>query len=1037
MNLTDYAIERKTVSWMVTILLLAGGVLAFFNLGRLEDPEFTIKQAVVVTAYPGASSMEVEEEVTLPIETAIQQLPYVDHVTSISSAGLSQVTVEMKSIYRKKDLAQIWDEMRRKINDLAPSLPLGSRPPVVNDDFGDVYGMFMAVTGAGYSHQELNDYVDFLRRELVLVDGVGKVSIGGGLERQIIIEINRAKLNSHNISVTALKQLLQNQNLVTNAGNLRIGTEFIRISSTGNYSNVEQIRDILLGQTGDELIYLSDVANVKIDYVQPPRHVYHFNSENALTIGVSFASGVNVVEVGQSVRARLAELDYTRPIGVELATIYDQPRQVENSVNDFLVSLGQALAIVVVVLLLTMGARSGVLMSLILLLTICATFIVMDIYNINLHRISLGALIIALGMLVDNAIVITDGILIGIKQGLSTRDAAKRIVGQTMWPLFGATVISVTAFAPIGLSPDASGEFTGSLFWILFISLLISWLFAITLTPFLASVMFRGKKPTKDSGNESDKSEIDSSDSQQLDDPYQSIFYQIYKGLLLFTLRWRWVTTFVMIATMATAVYGFKYVNKAFFPPSNLPMFTADYWLPQGSDIRSTIEDMAALEVKIRAHEGIDQVTTTVGTTAERFMLTYQGERSFANFGQFIIRVKSYNDMPEIRNWVLNLLKEEAPQAFVKTNQFQIGPATKAKIEARLSGPDPEELRRLASEVIDIYRDDPDTINIRNDWRERSKVLQPQFAEAEARRLGISKADIDSAILMNVKGLEIAKMRDGSSILPIILRPPLNERSNVEQLSDIQVFSPVLNRYVSIDQVVQEIGLAWEDPLVMRRDRKRTIQVWVDADPNSDTNSFALFERLRPQVEALDLPPGYELSWGGEFEAQSKANKAVFAFVPLGVLVMFAITIMLFNSFRQTMVVWLTLPLAVIGVTSGLLTFNQPFAFTALLGFLSLSGMLLKNGIVLIEEIKRLNEEEGLNMHDSITRAAVSRMRPVTMAAITTVLGLIPLLSDVFFAPLAVTIMFGLAAATILTLIVVPVLFSIFYGVSYRRGETI
>ena len=498
MNLTDYAIERKTVSWMVTILLLAGGIMAFFNLGRLEDPEFTIKQAVIVTAYPGASAMEVEEEVTLPIETAIQQLPYIDNITSISSAGMSQVTVEMLSIYRKDDLAQIWDEMRRKINDLAPSLPLGSRPPIVNDDFGDVYGMFLAITGEGYSYQELNDYADYLRRELVLVTGVGKVSVGGDLQRQIIIEINRAKLNSHNISVTNLQRLLQNQNLVTNAGNLKVGTEYIRISSTGNYSNVEQIRDILLGQTGNELIYLSDVADVKLDYTQPPQHVYRFNGHKALTIGVSFASGVNVVDIGNDVRSRLADLDYTRPIGVELSTIYDQPQQVEKSVNDFLISLGQALAIVVVVLLLTMGARSGILMSLILLLTICATFIVMDIYSIELHRISLGALIIALGMLVDNAIVITDGILIGLKQGLNTRQAAKRIVGQTIWPLFGATVIAVTAFAPIGLSPDASGEFTGALFWILFISLMISWLMAITLTPFLASIMFRSpKKPKK------------------------------------------------------------------------------------------------------------------------------------------------------------------------------------------------------------------------------------------------------------------------------------------------------------------------------------------------------------------------------------------------------------------------------------------------------------------------------------------------------------------------------------------------------------
>ncbi|WP_316859590.1 efflux RND transporter permease subunit [uncultured Cohaesibacter sp.] len=1028
MTLTDYAIENKTVSWMVTILLILGGIFAFLNLGRLEDPEFTIKQAVIVTSYPGASALEVEEEVTLPVETALQQLAYVDNVTSISSAGLSQVTVEMKDKYRDAELKQIWDEMRRKIRDMESDLPSGSYSPVINDDFGDVYGIYMAVTGEGYSQQELHDYADYLRRELVLVQGVGKVSIGGTLQKQIILEINRAKLASLNLSVSSLQSLLQYQNVVSNAGNIKVGSEYIRISSTGDYSNVDQIKDVLLGQTGDNLVYLSDVADVKIDYKSPPTHVYRFNGEPALTIGISFAEDVNVTEVGENVYKRLQELEFNRPIGISLHTIYNQPDQVTASINDFLLNLGAAVIIVILVLLITMGLRSGILMSIILLLTICGTLIVMQVMGMPLHRVSLGAMIVALGMLVDNAIVITDGILVGLKQGLSRVQAAHRIVAQTVWPLFGATVISVVAFAPIGLSPDSTGEYTDSLFWVLLISLMISWLMAITITPFLASIMFKESTPAD---AESD------GEAREPIDPYKGFVYTIYRQVLLLALRWRWGTVLLLLAGMAAAIYGFGFVNQSFFPTSKLPMLTVDFWLPQGSDIRSTISDMNRIESVLQKNDKIKQITTTIGAGADRFMLTFQGERTYANYGQFIIEVNDFEQLDEIRNWVDNEVRENAPYAFVKTSRFELGTGGGSKIEARISGPDPVELRRLASEVIDIYRADPDAINIRHNWQERTKVLRPQFAEAEARRLGITKTDIDNAILMNVKGLSIASVRDGTERLPVMVRLPESERSSVEQLSDIQVYSTVLSKYVSIDQVVKSIDLAWEDPLIMRRDRKRTINVWADSDPTSETTSNALFKRLQSKVEAIALPEGYELTWGGEYENQSKATGAIFANVPLGVLVMFAITVMLFNSFKQTLVVWLTVPLSIIGVTLGLLLFNLPFSFTALIGFLSLSGMLLKNGIVLIEEIKRLNEEEGLSIHDSIAQAAVSRLRPVTMAAITTVLGLIPLITDIFFDSLAVTIMFGLTAATVLTLIVVPVLFALFYGVTFKRGERI
>ncbi|SFN69393.1 Multidrug efflux pump subunit AcrB [Cohaesibacter marisflavi] len=1028
MTLTDYAIKNKVVSWMMTILLLAGGIYAYMHLGRLEDPEFTIKEAVIATAYPGASSYEVEEEITLPIETALQQLPYVDHITSISSAGLSQVTVEMKDKYRDAALKQIWDEMRRKINDMSADLPTGSYPPVINDDFGDVYGIYMAVTGDGYSHQELSDYVDFLRRELVLVDGVGKVVIGGTLQKQIILEISRSKLAAHNLSVASLQALLQNQNVVTNAGSIKVGSEYIRISSTGDYSTVDQMKDILLGQAGDDVVYLSDIADVKVDYADPPSHVYRFNGSPAMTIGISFAEGVNVTEVGDNVSQRLKELENSQPLGVDLHMIYNQPQQVTTSIDDFLVNLGMSIVIVIVVLLVTMGLRSGILMSAILLLTICGTLMVMELIGMPLHRVSLGSMILALGMLVDNAIVITDGILVGLKQGLSKVKASHRIVTQTVWPLFGATAISIVAFAPIGLSPDKTGEYAGSLFWVLMISLTISWILAMTLTPFLASVMFSETKVRQESNENGEREEID---------PYKGFIYQIYKSFLLLSLRWRWGTMAVMVGCMAAAIYGFGFVGHSFFPTSKLPMLTVDYWLPQGSDIRATIKDMDRLEGILQKNDKIKQVTTTIGGGAERFMLTYRAERTYANYGQFIIEVKNFEELPDLRRWVDKTLKENAPYAFVKTGRFELGTAAGSKIEARITGSDPAVLRELASKVINVYRSDPDAINIRQDWQERTKVLRPQFAEAEARRLGITKADIDRAILLNVHGLPIAQVRNGSDILPVVLRPPLNERNSVDQLGDIQVYSSVLQKYVSIDQVVHSIDLDWEDPLVMRRNRKRTIQVWADADPYSETSSLDLFDRMDGKVEAIEMPQGYELTWGGEYENQSKATSAVFANVPLGVLVMFAITVMLFNSFKQTLVVWLTVPLAIIGVTAGLLIFNLPFSFTALIGFLSLSGMLLKNGIVLIEEIKRLNEEDEISIHDAITRAAVSRLRPVTMAALTTVLGLIPLVTDIFFNSLAVTIMFGLATATVLTLIVVPVLFAIFYGIKFKRGETI
>ena len=1018
MNLTEYTIRNKTVSWMVVLLLIFGGILSFGNLGRLEDPAFTIKQAMILIDYPGASSLEVEEEVTLPVENALQQLASLDNITSTSSDGLSQIMVEMKSTYRKEALAQIWDEMRRKINDMRGQLPPGVEDPVIIDEFGDVYGRLMAVTGEGYNYEELADYTDFLRRELVLVPGVGKVSVGGTRIEQIFIETDRARVSASGFSVTDLENLLQTQNLVSNGGNIQSGSEYLRISTkTQDTNSLSTLENLLVGNVDGQLVYLKDVARISKGYADPPSHLYRYNARDALTLGISFSEGVNVVAVGKAIDARLAELESQRPVGMEFSDIYNQPSQVEKSVNDFLVSLAQAVVIVIVVLLFTMGVKPGILMSGILLLTILGTFIIMSIYNIELHRISLGALIIALGMLVDNAIVITEGIMISLKRGMGRLEAAKTIVSNNSWPLLGATIIAITAFAPIGLSPDASGEFTGSLFWVLFISLALSWVFAITLTPFFCYLMFKEEK-TADDGTPVD--------------PYKGIVYQTYKGLLHICMRFRWTTVVFMVAALVAAVIGFTQVKQAFFPASSAPMFMVEYWLPQGSDIRAVSKDIQSLEQDLEEIPEVEEITATIGRGAERFMLTYSPEFTNPSYAQLIVRVGSYDQVQATMDRVESLLEAHYPQAFTKFQRFEIGPSTKAKIEARIIGPDPDVLRNYGEQIISIFNAEPDAINVRHDWRERTKIVRPVYNEAEGRRLGISKYELDRTLSANMNGQTVGLFREGSSLLPIVVRPPETERSSVTELENVQVYSPAKQAYVNIGQVTTGIEMEWEDPLIKRRDRKRTLSVL--ADPVSGMTPATLHAKIRGEVEALKLPDGYVLEWGGEYESQQDANKAVFAFVPLGVLVMIILTVVLFGSAKQTLVVWITVPLSIIGVTIGLLVMDAPFSFMALLAILSLIGMQLKNGIVLVEEIKRLAEDMNEGWLDAISHAAVSRLRPVTMAAITTILGMIPLLGDVFFMPMAVTIMFGLGFATLLTLIVVPVVFALFYGVKYQKA---
>lgn len=676
MSIAEYSIKNKVISWLFLVILAVGGYTSFMDLGRLEDPAFTIKDAMIISTYPGATSQEVEEELTYPLEKEIRKLPYIDKITSTSSNGMSQIMVSMEMEYGPDELPQIWDEMRRKIYDLQPSLPSGVNSIQIIDDFGDVYGVMLMLTGDGYDYIELKRYADYLSRELELVDGVGKVTISGDQQEQLFVEVSLERLAALNLDMNTVVGLLSQQNSVQSAGDVMVNGQSLTIRPNGTMSSEQELEDLIIhGRDTGNLIRLKDVATVSRGIQDKPSNVLTYNGKPAINLAISFGSGVNVVEVGNAIQAELAELENIKPAGVEINYFYNQSAEVDNSVNDFIISLGQAVAIVIIVLLFAMGLRSGLIIGAVLLLTVFGTFILMKQYDVELHRISLGALIIALGMLVDNAIVVVEGILVGLKKGKTKLQAAVDIVKQTQWPLLGATVIAITAFAPIGLSQDATGEFMGSLFWVLCFSLFLSWITALTLTPFLADLML------KENETNADAEDVD---------PYKGILFTVFGACLKFALRFRWLTVASMVGLLVVAVIGFGMVKQSFFPPSNTPMFYVDMWMPEGTDIRKTVEETKKVEQYIRAKDNVEFVTTTTGQGLQRFALTYQPEKSYEAYTQLQVRTTD-------REVMFSLLEELDKELSVQFNQptfqfklMEFGPSPASKIEARITGPDPQ-----------------------------------------------------------------------------------------------------------------------------------------------------------------------------------------------------------------------------------------------------------------------------------------------------------------------------------------------------------
>lgn len=1002
MHVTRLAIEKPLYTWMLIVFCVVGGLWGFLSVGRLEDPAFTIKQAVVVTSYPGATAAEVATEVSEPLESAIQKMGELKTVSSRNLPGLSTITVEIQNNYGPDEIPQVWDDLRDKVSDATGLLPPGARTPVVNDGFGDVFGILYAVSADGFTDAEIHQIASFLRRELLVVDGVADVELRGLPEEAIFVLPSTQHTLNLSVPPAAIVSAIASNDILADAGARESGGRELQIETPVSGDPITSITGLTIGFKG-ETVNLIDFAAVERGRIDNPRQIIRFNGRDAFTIGVAGLSTENIVEVGYAIEERLDDLDEELPFGVEINRVYEQHIVVETANNDFLISLAISVAIVIGVLAVFMGWRAAAVVGTTLLLTVTATFFFMSLWSIEMERISLGALIIAMGMLVDNAIVVAEAMQVDMQRGMNARRAASGAASKTQVPLLGATIIGIMAFAGIGLSDDSTGEFLFSLFAVIAISLLLSWVLAVTVTPLMASYLFR----------------IGAEDGSE--NPYDNPVFRGYGTFLRLALRLRWLVIGGLIWVTVTCFVEFGSVKQQFFPNSNTPLFYLNYKLMQGSPIGQTSEDLKVIEKWLTARDDVESVTTTVGQGLTRFMLTYRPEFADPSYGQLIIRTATLEAIPPLQAALDEFAAQALPHAEVRTKRLVFGPGGIADVEARLSGRDPDILRALGELIESIFRAETEKLTaVRTNWRERELSVQPIYADQRAQAVGVSRAAAAQTIKIATDGTRAGQLREGDRQIPIIVRAPASERAHEGHLMNLGVYSDTIGDYVALGQVLDGFEFVARDTRIHRRNRELTLSVEADA-----AEGFPPPEALaavRDKVEALNLPPGYRLEWGGEHERSTGAQKSLGRQMPLSFLTMIIITILLFGRLRQTLVIWLLVPMAVNGVALGLLGTGLPFSFTALLGLLSLSGMLIKNGIVLVEEIEN-QKDAGLPQSQAIVAASISRVRPVVLAAATTILGMIPLLWDAFFASMAVTIMGGLAFASLLTLVAAPVFY--------------
>ena len=1016
MNLAEFSIRNHLIMSIVIILSLVGGLLAYKSMPRFEDPEFVIRTAQIITEYPGASPLQVAEEVSEALESEIQSMQEVSEIRSTAYHGVSVIEVDIKREFSvtKSDLQIVWTRLRNRVHDAQRLLPPGGGPSIVNDDYGDVFGLYYLVTGEGFSLKELHDYAKDLRTSLLSVDGVAKIALAGERNEAIYVELSRENVAALGLSLENVLADLARQNSILAAGSVQIGTQRLQIQPSGNLGSLEDLNNVIVsGGASDKLIYLKDIAAIRRGYVEPPQYLTRYDGQPAIALGISNVTGANVAVIGEQIRAKLDALSAQRPLGIEVSEFYHQGDAVNQAVSSFVINVVAALGIVLITLFIFMGLRSAVIIGAVLVVTVAATLATMSLVGIPMHRISLGALIIALGMLVDNAIVVTEGVLVGIKSGRKKLEVAQEVVGRTKWALLGGTIVGILAFAPIGFAPGDTAEYTNHLFWVILISLLYSWIFALTLVPMIADLIFKQEDAPDDVAKADGK------------------IISLYKRFMRAVLGYRWVVIGSVTALFAASIFGFNYVKEGFFPTSTTPQIAIDYWLPEGTDIAQTESDITQIETKISAMDGVEGLHSVIGAGALRYMLIYSPETPNSAYGQIIVKVDDIQKIASLMPQMQSYLDGAFPAAQSRVWRFQMGPSQGSKIEATFIGPDPKVLRELAVEAMAIVNSAPTATGVKLDWRQEVPTIVPQYNAERGRRTGVSREEMSSALNAHFSGRVLGVYREGDDLIPIINRAPESERRDLATGASIQILSGASGKTVPLSEIVDDVNIVWTDGQLRRENRIWTLK--VQADPVQGVLTSDLLGQLRPQIEAISLPAEYELRWDGEYGDSQTANAELAQTLPMGLLAMVLVVVLLFNAIRQAIVIWLIVPLALIGVVVGLLVTGTALEFMAILGLLSLSGLLIKNAIVLVDQMG-LEIKEGKPRHDAVIDSAVSRVRPVMMGSLTTIFGVIPLMWDVFFSSMAIVIVFGLAFATVLTLVVLPAIYVAIFKI--RSSET-
>lgn len=1004
--LTKFFLKNQITLLFLLFVVLVGGLVSLFKLGKLEDPDFTIKTALVVTVYPGASPYEVEQEVTRKIEEACQSAAMVEKIRSKSRANMSMVYVDLYESVKASEIDQLWDILRRKVEAVQKDLPDGVLKSVVYDDYSDVFGIFLAVTGREMDVYQLERYAKFLKKELLLVDNVEKINLFGASDEAVYIELDPVKAAELNIHPQKIISAINSGNLVFTGGAVETEDRRIRISGSTHFKSVDEIGDVLILCGQDKLVKVKDIAEIIREPERPVTPFMRYNSQASIGIAVSAKKDANVVEMGEAVDRKIQTLLSNLPSGIKVEGIYYQSDFVKDSIKKFGKNLGQSVFIVVLVLFFSMGLRPGLIIATNLILSIAATFSAMLVMGINLHQISIAALILVMGMIVDNAIVVAEGAQTDINNKGDRFLSCMKSAGKNAFPLLGATIIASLAFMPIYLAPTNMGEYVGSLFLVVAVSLLFSWVFAMTQTPLFSLYLLVPKKNFKEN--------------------YSGMIYDFYRKVLNISFRYKKITLVIMFFILAAGIFGFLRVPKNFFADSEKAQFFVDYRRPEGTKIQAVSDDIKIFESWLLKKEGVKNFASSIGQGVPRFAASITPRSLNRSFAQIVVNVDDHEKIDEMIKEIKLWFNQNLPQGEAHLWKYISGPNGKYRIEARFTGPDPLVLRELAGKARDIMYKNKLTDSVTDDWREKEMVYNVKYSPLKAKKAGVEKDHFAAALLCATDGLPVTQLRENDDILDIKLR---YKNISPENISSVPVFGS-FGKSIPVLQASEDISPVFEDPVVRRYNRTRVIRAQCDPVPGVTADS--VLKQIKPEIEKIELPKGYELEWGGEHERSKVANKGVRQNLFSCVLFMVVILVFLFNSVKQTLIVILTIPFAITGIAAGLLFSGQPFGFLPIIGAYSLMGMIIKNAVVLIDEIN-IEIREGTKPYYAVKNASVNRLRPVLLTSVTTILGMTPLLQDALFISMAVTIMSGLFFGAVLTLVLVPVLYLLFYSIRYEK----